>query len=261
MIPGMRKKPQWMNGLIPALLVFGAIILTGIRMTGVATAENDSLMSLCNGATEETIRKHIPVSRLEVMSMRPMEGACEVIADVDGDYLPFYIFQGFVIAGDMFRDRKHVTEDGIRSVYERRMSVLAKELETLTAFTYKPSRASEGRIIYMLTDPDCAYCEEAKKEAKDLADGMGIELRVVFYPLPRHPEAKKKAEAAICSKIGYAEYLEGRYGQGSCEEGVKKTEKMLSLAARYGLTGTPMFINPSGKYLVGFDKEDLKRLI
>jgi thiol:disulfide interchange protein DsbC len=50
---------------------------------------------------------------------------------------------------------------------------------------------SGAKTVFEFTDPDCPYCRKASKYFEGRTD---VTRHVFFYPLPRHPKAKDKAQ-------------------------------------------------------------------
>jgi thiol:disulfide interchange protein DsbC len=94
------------------------------------------------------------------------------------------------------------------------------------------------------------------------ANEKGVEVRVILFPLPIHPQAFGKSVALVCDKKGWEEYKSGYNSKNQCEDGKKKIESNLQLAEKYGISGTPTFIGMNGKIHAGVPTEqDLDRLI
>lgn len=76
-----------------------------------------------------------------------------------------------------------------------------------------------------------------------------MEVRVILFPLPIHPQAFRKSVALVCDKKGWEEYKSGYNSNNQCEDGKKKIESNLQLAEKYGISGTPTFIGMNGKIM------------
>jgi len=54
-----------------------------------------------------------------------------------------------------------------------------------------------------------------------------VQVKVILFPLPIHPEAFGKSVALVCDKKGFKEYTEGYNSQNQCEEGKKAIQANL----------------------------------
>ena len=134
------------------------------------------------------------------------------------------------------------------------------EIESVVAFSYKPE--GYNKYVYMITDPDCPFCEKSKEAVKQWADANKVEIKVIFFPLESlHPQAKDKAIKAVCSGMKYDDYLNSRWTGNKCSEGVKKIEDSIALMKKININGTPSFISFNGKRLMGFSPQELDNII
>jgi thiol:disulfide interchange protein DsbC len=94
------------------------------------------------------------------------------------------------------------------------------------------------------------------------ANEKGVEVRVILFPLPIHPQAFGNSASLICDKKGWQEYKSGYTSGSQCEEGKEKIESNRNLAEKYSINGTPTFIGMNGKIHIGVPTEqDLDKLI
>jgi thiol:disulfide interchange protein DsbC len=113
----------------------------------------------------------------------------------------------------------------------------------------------------MFTDPDCPACNETKAKVQEWAFEKKVEVRVIFLPLPMHPAAKDKAVRGICGNMTFDNYLQGQYVGQPCEEGEKKIEDVFKISTELGIEGTPSFIGPTGKKVLGYSRENLDKIL
>jgi thiol:disulfide interchange protein DsbC len=64
------------------------------------------------------------------------------------------------------------------------------------------------------------------------ANEKGVEVRVILFPLPIHPQAFGKSVALVCDKKGWEEYKSGYNSNNQCEDGKKKIESNLSACGK-----------------------------
>ena len=214
----------------------------------------------CKNVSNESITKHLNLPDFGIASKRNVgDGLCEAVLRIKDDLLPVYVSDGFVIVGDMFRSKVHVTKEKVSELNTAIFKENKAILDEVTAFTYTPAQVKS--TLYYITDPDCSYCERAKLQMKQFADENNVELKVIFFPLPMHPNAKDKAIKAICGKMKYQDYLDGKYEGEKCKEGEDKIEKSVNVIEKLKVNGTPTFISANGEKAIGFSPEKLKEIL
>jgi thiol:disulfide interchange protein DsbC len=214
----------------------------------------------CKNLSNESITKHLNLPDFVIASKRNVgDGLCEAVLRIKDDLLPVYVSDGFVIVGDMFKSRVHVTKEKVSELNAAIFKENRAVLDEVTAFTYTAAQVKS--TLYYITDPDCPYCERAKLQMKQFADDNSVELKVIFFPLPMHPNAKDKAIKAICGRMKYQGYLDGKYDGEKCKEGEDKIEKSISIIEKLKVSGTPTFISGNGERVIGFIPEKLKEIL
>ena len=210
------------------------------------------------GVCEEVrLSDHAPIPPYKVESKREVFGLCEMILNIGGQLVPVYATKDFLISGEMFSYKRQITQAQLERIKEKVIKENLSKIETLKYFSYKPENAKEGKYFYFISDPDCPYCQRVKGKVKELADKYGYEVRVIWYPLPFHKEAKPKAIAHYCENRSYEDYLRDEYGEKQCEEGKKAVEKNIRVLRSF-VRGTPTFIFPDGEVVVGADMRRLE---
>lgn len=213
------------------------------------------------GVCEEVkLADHVPIPPFKVESKREVFGLCEMILNINGQLIPVYATKDFVLSGEMFSHRRQITQSQLEIIRQKVIKENLSKLETLRHVSYKPKGAREGRYFYFISDPDCPFCNRVKDRVKKLADKYGWEVRLVWFPLPFHREAKPKAVSFLCEKRSFEDYLKGEYGKKECEKGKKEVEKNLRVL-RGIVRGTPTFIFPSGEVVVGANVRRLEEVM
>ena len=213
------------------------------------------------GVCEEVkISDHVPVPPYTVESKREVFGLCEMVLKIGGQLIPVYASKDFVISGEMFSYKRQITQVQLEKVRKKSMKEVFLKIETLRYVSYKPENAREGRYFYFISDPDCPYCESIKQKVKELADRYGWEVRLVWFPLPFHKDAKGKAVSFLCEGKLFADYLKNDFGKKKCEEGERDVEKNLRVLRPF-VRGTPTFIFPDGTVVVGADARRLEEAL
>ncbi|RMH81016.1 MAG: DsbC family protein [Acidobacteria bacterium] len=196
-----------------------------------------------------------------VSQLQGIKGLCEVVVKVGVQPLVFYMDgqAQYVLAGNLIslKDKKNLTRDRQQEF----MKVSTDQLKEIEK--HVNVRHGEGtKYIYFITDPDCPFCKRSNPIVEEWAKKAGVQIRLIFFPLPIHPEAFGKSVAVICDKKGFKEYTEGYTSQNQCEEGKKAVQSNLELMQKLGVSGTPTFIGMNGKVHSGLPtEEDLNKLV
>ncbi len=196
-----------------------------------------------------------------VSQLQDIKGLCEVVVKVGTQPLVFYMDgeAKYLMAGNLIslKEKRNITKDRQQEFMKVSQDVL-KELEK-----HVNIRFGEGnRYIYKITDPDCPFCKRSNPIIEEWAKKNNVQVRLILFPLPIHPEALNKSVALICDKKGFKEYAEGYTSNNQCEEGKKAIEANLELMNKLGIGGTPTFIGMNGKMHSGVPtEEDLNKLI
>lgn len=121
---------------------------------------------------------------------------------------------------------------------------------------------SGAKTVVEFTDPDCPFCRKASKYFEGRSD---VTRHVFFYPLPRHPKAKEKAQYVLSQMdraSAYREVMSGKMDalqkfDGITPMGIKQQEEQVEIAKKNKVNSTPtFFIN--GRIIVGFDQKKIE---
>ena len=119
---------------------------------------------------------------------------------------------------------------------------------------------SGSRMVLEFTDPDCPFCRKASSYLDGRTD---VKRYVFFYPLPRHPKAREKAQYVLSQQDmakAYHEVMSGRLDSQKSfavtPHGIKLQEEQMEIAKAHKVTSTPTFMI-YGRIIEGFD---LKRI-
>lgn len=218
--------------------------------------------SFANVCNEVNLRNHLPAlpSNVKIISKKEKYGLCEIVLKDKNQYVIIYATKDFVLFGDLIRYGKSETQKLLAELRKEKFKEIRKELDEVVATAYRPVKKPKA-VLYFISDPDCPYCNAVKDKVKELADKYGVEVKLVWFPLPFHKGADKKAESFICSNKTFKDYLEGDFGQKSCETGRKKVEKSLKLVQELGVNGTPTFFLDDGTMVVGANVKALETAI
>ncbi len=121
------------------------------------------------------------------------------------------------------------------------------------------------KTVVEFTDPDCPFCRKASKYFEGRTD---ITRHVYFYPLPRHPKAKEKAQYILSQRdraAAYHEIMSGKKDsvlkfEGITPAGIKLQEEQFETAKRQKVDSTPTFLI-NGRIIVGFDQNKIEEVL
>ncbi len=226
----------------------------------------------CSKITADTVSKHIPVTDFRILTIREVQGVCEIIINVNNRIIPLYGDGNYLISGDLFLNKKNITKENI---YEENKKIFLENKNTinaLTAFEYKPVNCKSGKTLYMFTEPLCPYCHKAGGEVKKLSDKYGFSVKVLLVSM-KGEEGKRKCVEAACrhfifkDNFNLEEYnkLEWKKEKTEeefiCEKGVELIKKTDELSKKMNIDGIPLFYTDNGDSVSGADMEALEALI
>jgi thiol:disulfide interchange protein DsbC len=84
-----------------------------------------------------------------------------------------------------------------------------------------------------------------------MAEKGEIQIKVLMFPLAMHKGAREQCVAVICDKKSFEELEEGYKSDNQCKEGAKKVDDTVALLSSKGITGTPTYIFPDGRFQSG----------
>lgn len=208
----------------------------------------------CDTITTDSITRHVPVSGA-IISKRNVNGICEVILKIRQEYVPVYVTPDFVIAGEMFQDKKQITKNIIDRLKEKGFILYRKRLNQCVSMKYRP-QGDIKQVIYMITDPECPYCDRAAKKIKKIADNYQAEVKIILHNV--HGKAGRgKVIEAICRNLDFDQYTnknwikENKTNEYQCSAGIKLLKQTNQIIKKIGITGVPVFYLESGKKIVG----------
>ncbi|MFA7405442.1 MAG: thioredoxin fold domain-containing protein, partial [Pelobacteraceae bacterium] len=122
-----------------------------------------------------------------------------------------------------------------------------------------------SKEVIEFTDPDCPYCRKASKYFEGRSD---VTRHVFFYPLPRHPKAKEKAQYVLSQADrakAYREVMSGKMDsvskfEGITLKGIKLQEEQFETAKKQKVDSTPTFLI-NGRIIVGFDQKKIEQAL
>jgi len=228
---------------------FCAALIAAVSVHALAAADAESVV-------REALKKMSPTAKPTSITPSEVPGFYQVLVDStvffissDGKYL---------IRGSVF-DIDSKEDLGQRQLSAVRKVALAK-IPASKEIIFAPPNPKYTVTVF--TDVDCPYCKQLHKQIAEF-NKLGIAFNYVFYPLPIHPGADKKAEAVWCSKdrnTAYTDAMNGKDpGSKTCDNPVAE---LTSLGRSIGVDGTPAIYTADGAHVAGFIPPDqlLKKL-
>lgn len=120
------------------------------------------------------------------------------------------------------------------------------------------------KTVLEFTDPDCPFCRKASKYFEGRSD---VTRHIYFYPLPRHPKAKEKAQYILSQPDKGKAYHEIMSGQldsqtvfSTTAKGIKMQAEQFLIAKKAKIESTPTFII-NGRIIEGFDLKKIEETL
>ena len=201
---------------------------------------------------KKTFRKSISVEKIQPAQV---EGLCQVQIKFQNRKRVLYIDSHgkYIIPGDVYRtsDGRNLTRTAMMEI-NRFTEPQMKTLEKFVAFTI----GDKGPVIYFVTDPQCPYCKKAEAILEPMAKAGQLQVKVLLFPLKFHKGAKEECISIVCDKKGL-EGLKTRYrSENQCAEGKKLIQDTVRFLQSKGITGTPTYIFPDGRFQSGVLAKD-----
>ena len=204
----------------------------------------------------ESFKKAYPGTTVESMTSTDIAGLFEVVT---GGNLLYYAPEGnYLVIGEIF------TPQGKNITSGRREELTTKRLNELPLDVAVKIGSGRNRVIEF-TDPDCPFCRKASSFFKQRKD---VTRYVFFAPLIQlHPDAERKAAWILGAKEpekAYQDVMDGLRDKERFPQPDSRANGLVmrhrQLAARMGVTGTPLFwIN--GKMVQGANIPVIEKLL
>lgn len=194
-------------------------------------------------SVEDKIKAILPGTEISNVKPTPIPDVYYV-SDNAGHVLHVDTARELIIFGEIYTAKgKPLTSDVAK---EWQQKFLEKQLGKMTKSDIQEIVASsissptvKGRYeLLEFTDPDCPFC----KQAAEFLSSKNISRHIIFTPLPMHPDAKNKAMKFVSAKDPYKAYKEFDLTQKISKSGTEKVDKMVEIARKYNVNGTPYFI-------------------
>jgi len=244
------KKPLLSTAIVTVILLLPII------------SQADQSGHACKDITLAAMQTHVPIPPASILSKQEVNGVCELILDINGQYVPVYAGKNFIIAGEMFQDKKQITQTRIDGLKAKNFLRLKPEIEKCTALTFKPKKAIK-HTVYMITDPVCPFCHQAESQLKAFAEKNAVEFKIILASV-HPPVGKQKAIEAVCRNLSLDDYIKGTWqeenktSQYQCQKGLALIDASEKVVTQLGLDGVPVFFLENGQRIDGADMPALE---
>ncbi|KAA0892108.1 protein-disulfide isomerase [Oryzomonas rubra] len=123
---------------------------------------------------------------------------------------------------------------------------------------------SGPKKVVEFTDPDCPFC---RKAAKFFAGRTDVTQYIFFWPLPRHPKAKEKAQFILSQHDKAKAYHDVMSGKLDSQQtftitpaGIKLQEEQYEIVKKNNVSATPTFML-FGRIIEGFDQKKIEEAL
>ncbi len=231
-----------------AMCLFSVFMVGVLSLAGTVTAASKCpSKEKLSIAIQRTFRQ-----RLEIVNVKPAgaSGLCQIqikfrnqnrllYSDAKGDYL---------VAGQLFstKDGRNLTREAMTEI-NRLSKEEMKKLDRLAAFTV----GKKGPVIYFITDPHCPYCKKAEQIIEPMVKEGKLTVKYVLFPLRFHKGAREECISIICDKKGLTGFKNRYRSDNQCAKGKTQVDNAVSFLMEKGITGTPTYIFPDGRYHPG----------
>ena len=243
--------------IVALVLIIGVVFRPGTARAG----------ELCDSTTIETMKRHTPIPQAEIISKREVLGMCEVILKIGAENIPVYATDKFVLAGELFSEKKQITRETLDKLEglaaeenKKNFYQIRPKLDVFAGITYTPKGKVKHRL-YMFGSPLCGYCTKASREIQPILDETGTELVIL---LQGGGDARTKSIQAICSNVDLQGYNARKWETAptdNCKNAEKKVDGASEVANQLHVKGVPTFFVDDGTMVIGANLPELKRIL
>jgi thiol:disulfide interchange protein DsbC len=238
------------------------VIISVVTLCVPIIAQAEKFGDVCKNITLEAMQAHVPIPPSTILSKQEVNGVCEVILDINGQYVPVYAGKSFIIAGEMFQDKKQITQSRIDCLNAEKFIRLKPDIEKCVALICKPKKEIK-HTVYMITDPVCPFCHQAESQLKEFAEKNAVAFKIILASV-HPPVGKQKAIEAVCRKLSIDDYIrqtwkdENKTDQYQCRDGSRLIEASEKITGYLGIDGVPVFFLENGQRINGADMPALR---
>ena len=249
--------------LIAAICVVIAVSITPLVAVSIEPSVTEE--NICDHIDVHWLRLHAAVPSCEIISKRQTGDLCEVILDVNGNYVPLYTGKDFFIAGQMYQNNMDLTNQTITGIRKEKFVKNKESLDKAVVIEYTPPEKKE-LAVYMFTDPLCPYCNTAGEKIQGIADKYGATVKMLFFNV-HGDDGKEKSVEAICRNFTLEQYIASEWKKQAtnkkydCKQGEDIYERSMTTAKNMGITGVPQFFLQDGTNINGADMAALENAL
>lgn len=245
--------------------------IISLTVAGILTFAGSAFASGCN-YTLDQIGQQVPFPMQNAKIYKQSEltsDICSIIMQVktptgQEQFVPLFATQKGIIIGTLFQNKQNITGTELMKLQTmasaKNFQAVKNELGSIAIATYTPPKPN-GKILYAFVDPLCPFCHMAEPQLQGLANESHYIVKIMPFIVHGQP-AYDKAASFICSKLNYADYIKGDYGNAKvCPQAKDLLAKAQQIDAKLGLTGTPTFFTSDGEMVVGADMPQLKTIL
>lgn len=246
------------------LPVFAAAVLI------FASSVESSRGEVCQELTPQLIKNHLALDEFTVVSVRELNGLCEVIINSNNRLITFYGNRKFLVSGEMYENGVSLTESKLYDINKSILKSAINDIDGCVVFTYEPTEIKTETTLYMFTDPLCPFCNKAGGEIKEISDRLGFRVKVLLLNV--HGEkGRAKCIEAVCRNaanpsFNLAEYNSPEWKKGdadkefACQKGSELVDRTEKLSEKLGIDSVPFFFINDGRHVSGASIEDVELL-
>ena len=226
---------------------------------------------VCTHVDIEWISQQAPMSQdAKIVYKKDLGELCEVVLALDGGLVSLYAGKDFLLVGNLYKDKKSITRETLGALADiaRKERIKAdkkeelktekrkaffqqniRELDDLTLFSFKPG--NPDKVLYVVTDPNCPYCNMLMPDLEILAMENQIEIKVILFPV-LSSKSRDMVTQTICGKYSYQEYRQIQFQPDTpgCRQADILLEKTMPFFSRAALSFVPVVISGDGTWVV-----------
>jgi len=255
--------PHCSISFVTQMIIKTAFIIAVVIMAWPheSKAEETADKDPCSNVFQQIEEHAFLPEKFTVISKKPIDNLCEVFIESDKKLLSLYVSDNYVLVGDIFQGKRALTRRAIEEIEGRVVLESREQLEGCVAVSYTPTDRNLNRSIYMISDPDCHYCNMANDEIIYLSERYGFNIKVILYPLGDD----RKSAAVACRQMTFEDYISEEFASEKiqensvCENGIQLVEKSKQVAKKIGINAVPTFIfAETGQKVAGANMQKLE---
>jgi thiol:disulfide interchange protein DsbC len=204
---------------------FSAILLAVVSMQSMAADDAEKIV-------REAFKKISPNGKVTEVKKSEVPGFYQVLVDANVYFISAdgkYLIRGNVFDID---SRQDIGDKQLSAMRKTALAKITKDKELVFA----PDNPKYTVTVF--TDVDCPYCRQFHKQIAEY-NKLGIAVKYVFYPLPMHPGADKKAETVWCAADRNSAYTTAMNGSWDAPKAQVETGKQLNQAIADAVKAPP----------------------